>query len=163
LRHFTKGWDGTMQVNDVLAQIDGSIKSQERLIKLFSSFYREEARCKVAVDRAELNFEHEKDALSRAHRSRSLAMMGEAEYQQASEQPDDVRQMILDHMLQDDVDFSAAIGKYYQAQEALLDAKAELVQASSEARSLAEEIGILRSRLAVLAAVLNYLSGVDRD
>lgn len=136
------------------SMIDANINLQQDKVKLLADRRLREAQAKGVVEKKIMAFGKVEERMTALAGNLSIGIAARQDYKDDvslrdfddEEAVDSWGQAVMDRYLRRDTQFMEIYGEYYDAQEAVSDARLELHVLGAEVTSLAEELGSLKNR-----------------
>ena len=133
---------------------------QEEVLALLSKRRTADAKARSLLERAQLAFARAEEALARLYQRKTYEITMDPEWEAASVDPrsgaksEGWAEIVIEHLVSEDADWLAAKKTYYDAQELASSARQDAIAVQAEIASLHEEIGVLKNRAIMRAALL---------
>jgi hypothetical protein len=160
-----------MDVKQYEQQVQGILALQNSRLEKLAKLRTKETNATIDVEKAELDFYTKQEELTKYHRISSIGIahtqafrdevaLRQFEMDDEGKMIDDPQwsQLVMDKFLHEDEAFVGKLGEFYDAQENVGKAKAELHRAALAVRNVSDELGSLKNRSLLLAALMNAIS-----
>ena len=135
-------------------------RRQEEVLALLAKRRTADAKARSLLERTQLAFARAEEALARLYQRKTYEITMDPEWEAASVDPrsgtksEGWAEIVIEHLVSEDADWLAAKKTYYDAQELASSARQDAIAVQAEIASLHEEIGALKNRAIMRAALL---------
>ena len=133
---------------------------QEKVLGLLVDRRSKDAKARSLLERANLAFARAEEGLARVYQLKTYEITQDPNWGAAAADPRDGTknsgwsEIVIEHLVSEDAEWLAAKKTYYDAQELASKARQEAMEMQAEVASLHEELGTLKNRAIMRAALL---------